>query len=74
MATEQTPTPGNWFTNLSGQNICVWGLVFDNTQPAKIVLRYQSGVRKIISRTDWDKLDLIARPLPPLDIESMSSH
>lgn len=65
MAVNHPPQPGIWFTNLNGQNFLVFAVSYRDGEISKVVLRYMSGVQKIINTEDWRQLDLIRRHLPP---------
>ncbi len=65
MAVNHPPEPGIWFTNLSGQNLLVFATSYRDGTISRVVLRYLSGVQKIITIEDWRRLDLIRRHLPP---------
>ncbi len=58
MAPDHEPVIGGWYINLSRQFLKVWGMVYHNGKPQKIVLRYLNGLRLIIELSDWYALAL----------------
>lgn len=59
MAINHEPIIGAWYINLSSQFLRVWGMVYKNGKPERIVLHYLNGMRYIIKLEDWYKLDLL---------------
>lgn len=62
MAINNEPIIGAWYINLSSQFLRVWGMVYNNGEPQRIVLHYLNGMRFIIELEDWYKLDLLRYP------------
>lgn len=59
MAINHEPIIGAWYINLSSQFLRVWGMVYKNGEPERIVLHYLNGMRYVIDLKDWYKLDLL---------------
>jgi hypothetical protein len=62
VATNHKPIIGAWYLNLRCQFLKVWGMVYNNGEPDKIVLHYLNGMRFIIELEDWRQLDLLRYP------------
>ena len=63
MAINHEPIVGAWYINLRSQFLRVWGMVYNNGEPDKIVLHYLNGMRLTIELEDWYKLDLLHYPI-----------
>ena len=62
MANNHAPIIGAWYINQNSQYLKVWGVVYKNGNPDRIVLHYLNGTRLIIEREDWYPLGLLRYP------------
>ena len=58
MPVKQKPVVGNWYMNLSGQLIKVWGLGYATGRLNNVVIELLNGKRKIICIDEWWSMDL----------------
>lgn len=58
MSVKQKAVVGNWYMNMTGQLIKVWAVGYSSGRPARVVIEYLNGKRKIIGFSDWCSLDL----------------
>ena len=59
MAVQQTPIPGNYYVNKTGQLIKVRYLLYSEGDISRIILEYLDGRRMFVELEEWSWLDLV---------------
>lgn len=58
MATQQTPIPGNYYVNKTGQLIKVRYILYSDGDVSRVILEYLDGHRMSVELEEWSWLDL----------------
>lgn len=54
--------PGAWYITPAGRFLRLWGVLYQDNQPHRVVLHHLGGPNQVISMQEWHDMELINHP------------